>query len=351
MAGATITGATMAAAVLHEPGGPLSIEHVPVPKPGRGEVLIRVRACGLGLTLVWNRNGRRGAPLPRILGHEIAGDIVQVGSGVSGVSAGDRVAVYYYLICGACRWCLAGHEGLCERRAGVVGRDVNGGLAEFVCLPAANVVAIPDGVDYVDAAVTADAGATSLHVLADRAKLQAGETVLVIGAGGGVGVQMVQTACLLGGAVVGVDITPDKLALARTAGAHEALDGRLPDLAQALRSANGGHGYDVVVEMVGRPETLRTSAACLGTRGRLVLVGSYDPEAALAVRHDTLRGEGSVLGSQYCTRDEIRAALRLVADGKIRPVVTQRCSLDKADEVLLAIERMEVAGRACVVFA
>ena len=345
-----MSAAMMAAAVLHEPGGPLSLERVARPVPGPGEVLIRVRACGLGLTLVWNRNGRRGAPLPRIIGHEIAGDIVETGPAVAGLAIGERVAVYYYLMCGACRWCLSGHEDLCERRAGVVGRDVNGGLAEFACLPAANVVAIPDGVDYVDAAVIADAGATSLHVLTDRAKVQPGETVLVLGAGGGVGVHMVQIACLLGGTVVGVDITPEKLALARAAGAHQAMDGLMPDLVQALRSANGDNGFDVVVEMVGRPDTMRTAAACLGTRGRLVLVGSYDPDAALEVRHNTLRGEGSVLGSQYCTRAELGAALRLVAEGKVRPVVTQRCSLDGADAALRAIERMEVAGRACVVF-
>ena len=135
----------MKAMVLREQGGPLHLEDVPVPEPGRGEALVRVRACGLGLTLVWNLKGRgfgRGSipdKVPRIIGHEIAGDVVKVGPNVSAFHSGDRINVYFYLTCGNCRWCNVGREDLCDNHAGYVGRQIDGGLAEYVVLPERNL--------------------------------------------------------------------------------------------------------------------------------------------------------------------------------------------------------------------
>jgi propanol-preferring alcohol dehydrogenase len=339
----------MKAAVLHASGGPLVVEERPRPAPGHGEVLVRVRACGLGLTLVWNRNGRRETRLPRVIGHELAGDVVEVGPGAGGVAPGDRVAAYYYLTCGTCPRCARGQENLCERRRGQVGKEIDGGLAEYVCLPAANVVPLPPGIGYVDAAVAADAIATPVHVLRARARVAPGEVVLVVGAGGGVGVHMVQVARYLGARVIAVDISPAKLALAAEAGASDVIDAMTSDFAVEARRLTEGRGADVVIEMVGRPETLGKSAASLAADGRLVLVGTYDRGAELPVRHDTLR-EGVVMGSQYCTRAELAETLSLVADGRLRPVVTRTCGLAEADGVLRQIEAMALAGRACVVF-
>jgi propanol-preferring alcohol dehydrogenase len=343
--------ATMRAAVLHETGGPLVVEDVAVPSVGPAEVLVRVRACGLGLTLVWNRDGRRDARLPRIIGHEIAGVVVETGPGVDGFRPGDRVAVYYYLSCGECRRCQAGRENLCERRRGQVGRDIPGGLAEFVVLPAANLVPIPDGATDVAAAITTDAVVTALHVVRDRARVQPGETVLVIGGGGGVGVHVVQAARLAGAEVIVTDRTAAKLALATSAGARDVLAADTPDLADRLDRLTAGRGVDVVVDMVGQDATLELAADCLApAAGRIVLVGSSDRAAKLPVSHETLRGEGAVLGSQYGTKRDLRDALDLVADGRIRPLVTRICSLDEADTVLREIESLTVAGRAAVVF-
>lgn len=340
----------MRAAVLHEPGGALAVEDRPRPEPGAGDVLLRVRACGLGLTLVWNRNGRRDAPLPRIIGHEIAGDVVAVGPSVEGIWPGDRAAVYYYLSCGSCRRCRGGQDNLCEDRRGQVGREIDGGLAEYVRLPAANLCPIPPGVDYVGAAIAADAIATPLHVLASRARVEPGETVVVIGAGGGVGVHAVQVARHLGARVIAVDRTAEKVALAEAAGAEAALVFDAETLADAVRRLTDGRGADVVVELVGLAATMRAGAACLGTAGRLVLVGSYDRAAELRVRHETIRGERTILGSQYCTRAELATALALVDEGRVRPVVTRTCTVDEADAVLREIEAMTLSGRACVVF-
>jgi propanol-preferring alcohol dehydrogenase len=340
----------MRAAVLHAAGGPLTVEDVPRPNPAPGEALVRVRACGLGLTLVWNRNGRRDARLPRIIGHEIAGEVVEVGPGVNAFRPGDRVAVYYYLTCGVCRWCRAGRDDLCTNRRGQVGREIDGGLAEFVALPATNLVPLPAGIDDVGAAITSDAVATALHVLTARARLEAGETVLVVGAGGGVGVHVVQIARFLGGRVIALDLGEEKLALAREAGAEVALEAGGPSVGSEIQRQTEGRGVDVVVELVGRSETLELSVGSLGVGGRLVLVGSYERDAEIALTHATLRDERSVLGSQYCTRAELEQALALVAEGRIQPIVTRLCRLEEADAVLRDIEAMAVAGRACIVF-
>ena len=158
----------MKAMVLHQVGGALTMEETPMPQPGPGEVLVRVKACGLGLTLVWNRNDRVGGltgKLPRIVGHEIAGDVMELGEGVDGFQPGDRVNVYFYLTCGDCRWCNVGREDLCDNYSGVVGSQINGGLAEYVSLPVRNLCHITPNLGHVDAAISPDPSATPLPVL------------------------------------------------------------------------------------------------------------------------------------------------------------------------------------------
>lgn len=341
----------MKALVLRESDGPLHMQDLPVPEPGPGEALLRVRACGLGLTLVWNRKGRDGANdrLPRIIGHEIAGDVVGLGTGVTTFKEGDRVIVYYYLTCGDCRWCNLGRDDLCDNHAGYVGRQIDGGLAEYVKLPVRNLCRIPPELGYVDAAVTADAVATPVHVLRERAQVKAPETVLIVGAGGGVGIHMVQMAKVLGARVIAVDIHPDKLALAKEMGADETINSREVGFDEEARRLTDGRGVDVVVEMVGLPETLESSLRSLGKGGRLVFVGTYDSTATLAISPRSLSGELILTGSRYCTRQQLAEAVELVVQGRIRPVVTRICNLDEADEVLRSIERMELAGRACAV--
>jgi alcohol dehydrogenase, propanol-preferring len=339
----------MKALVLKEPGGPLNLEDVPVPQPGVGEALLRVRACGLGLTLVWNRKGRGNTSdkLPRIIGHEIAGDVVEVGPSVTSFKQGDRVNVYYYLTCGDCRWCNLGRDDLCDNHAGYVGRQIDGGLAEYVKLPVRNLCHIPPEMSYVDAGVTADAIATPLHVLRERAQIKAPEAVLIVGAGGGVGIHMVQMAKVLGAWVIAVDISTEKLALAKEMGADELVNSREVGFDEEVRRLTRGRGVDVVVEMVGLPETLKASLRSLGKGGRLVFVGTYDDSAVLPLTPRSLSGELILTGSRYCTRQQLAEAVELVAQGRVRPVVTRICQLEEANEVLNSIERMELAGRAC----
>ncbi|MGH9012186.1 MAG: alcohol dehydrogenase catalytic domain-containing protein [Acidimicrobiia bacterium] len=176
----------MRAAVLKEFGGDIAVRDVPEPVPGIGQVLVAVEACGVGLTLERARTGALGGTTPRIVGHELGGTVVATGPGVTDWTPGDRVTASFYLTCGRCPMCAGGRETLCTAWRGYVGLHIDGALAEAVVLPATNLVRVPDGVGLDEAAIAADAIATPYHVFAERAPLQPGQTVAVIGAGGGV---------------------------------------------------------------------------------------------------------------------------------------------------------------------
>ncbi|UCH73722.1 MAG: alcohol dehydrogenase catalytic domain-containing protein, partial [Rhodospirillales bacterium] len=184
----------MKAMVLKAANEPFVLEEVPDPVAGPGEAVARVYGCGAGLTIQHVKAGRVPAKFPLIIGHEITGEIVETGAGVSGLQPGDPVTAYFYLNCGHCRWCLSQLEPLCENLAGNVGRDCDGGYAEYIKLPAHIFVKLPEGLDHrkypAQIGVISDAIATPYKVLS-RARIRAGETVAVFGAGGGVGIHMV----------------------------------------------------------------------------------------------------------------------------------------------------------------
>src|SRR5512145_765903 len=227
---------TMKAMVLREYGAPLCLETVAVPKIGPNDVVLRVRAVGVGLTVViMTAVPGRVTSFPRIPGHEVAGEVTEVGAEVTHVAVGERVVCHFYLTCGSCRFCRSGRETLCTAFRGFVGQASDGGYAEYMALPARNVTPIPAGVSDVDAAIASDAIATPYHACREEARVGPGDTVLIVGAGGGVGIHGVQMAKLCGGWVVGADITDDKLDAAKAAGADAVVDGRASDLAAQVR--------------------------------------------------------------------------------------------------------------------
>lgn len=195
----------MRAAVLDAFGGDVAVREVEEPVPAAGEVLVAVEACGVGLTLERARTGALGGSTPRIVGHEMGGTVAEVGPGVDSWQPGDRVTTSFYLTCGLCPMCAGGRETLCTAWRGYVGTHVDGALAEYVVLPARNLVAVPEGVGSDEAAIAADAIATPYHVFTARAPLRPGQTVAVIGAGGGVGVHMAATARAFGARVVAIE--------------------------------------------------------------------------------------------------------------------------------------------------
>ena len=342
----------MKAQVLHGMGQPLRYEDVPVPKIGPADVLVRVRACGIGLTVVnLIATPGRVTSYPRIPGHEIAGDIVEAGTAVRTVKVGQRVTNHFYLTCGQCRQCRSGRETLCLNPGGNIGAATDGGYAEYVVLPARNVVPIPDGVTYVDAAVASDAIATPYHACHKEARLAPGDSVLVIGAGGGVGVHMVQMARLCGARVLAADIGDDKLTLAKSIGADDIIDARNGKLAEEVRKLTQGQGVNAVIDIVASRATLEAGLQALGMGGRLVIVGAqpkavYGADPGFTVNPIDFLHRGLELhSSRYVNAAEIAQTLELVRQKRIKPMVTQTFALEKVEEAHELIRRNATAGR------
>jgi propanol-preferring alcohol dehydrogenase len=325
----------MQALILDEPNVPLHLAEVPTPEPGPGEVLVKVKACGVGLTVVnactGQMGGTTGPMRNRIPGHEIAGEVAENGPGAGQFKPGDRVLAYFYLTCDRCKWCRRGRNPLCDNFRGYVGRDVDGGYAEYVKLPENSLFALPDGIDDVAATTIADAIGTPVHVCGPRANIQPGERVMVVGAAGGVGIHMLQVAKLHGAELIAVDLDDAKLERTREYGADHLvnLEGLGADAAtEVVRQATAGQGVDVVIDMVNSSDTLRWGYDLLGKGGRLVNLGTR-PGVELSLWPATLvQKEVTVSGSRYHSKAEYMQAIDLVRQGKVRPVVSRTVPLE-----------------------
>lgn len=336
--------------VLEAPNTPFIMKDVPDPVAAPGEAVAKVYACGSGLTIQHVKAGRMEADFPRIIGHEIIAEIVEVGAGVNGLDIGDIVTSYYYINCGHCRWCQSNLEPLCENTGGNVGRDCDGGYAEYIKLPAHLFLKLPEGLDYQNHAaelgVVMDAVATPYKVL-KRARVKAGETVAVFGAGGGVGIHQVMMAKWARARVIAVDIAADKFEACREAGADETVDPSQDDAVQALLDLTGGQGVDVAIDYVSATSTLEAGAKSLGRHGRLVTLGGAGQDFN-ASSMDMLLKEQELLGSRYVTRSEILESYDLIASGEIWPIVTDIRPLAEAEAIHERVEKGEVIGRAAL---
>ncbi len=338
---------TMAAAVLDEFGGTLRLEERPVPRPGPGEALVRVLACGTGLTIEWARIGRLGGSTPRVLGHEYAGTVAELGLGVDGWREGDLVTGSFYLFCGHCTMCAGGRETLCLNFEGYIGIAVDGAFAEYVVVPARNLVPVPEGVPVREAGIIADAIATPYHVAAQRAHIGPGDRVAVIGAGGGVGIHMVQMARVFGGTAAAVDRDAKKLSRLREMDLGVVVDASSEGWPSHLTEEMGG-SLDVVVDMVGSAETLAAAWEVLGVGGRFVSVAAT-PGVTMPVEPlQLVMKEVVVTGTRYASRADIAASLDLVRTGAVECVVGARYPLDRVQEAMEAIQANEVFGRVLI---
>jgi propanol-preferring alcohol dehydrogenase len=340
----------MKAMVVNNWGERSVLQDIPVPKPGPGEALMQVRAAGVGLTLLNMRTGRSGGTTPRIMGHELGGDIVAVGDHVTNVKAGDRCTVYFYLTCGHCRWCRGGRETLCENLFGHVGVHRDGGFAEYVALPAENFLPIPDGLDYEAAAIAADAVNTNWHCMKLRARVTPHDTVLLIGAGGGVGIHGVQMAKLFGARVIAADVSDEKLQLARQWGADEVINVRsTPDVIAEARRLTDGRGVDAAVDYVGNGPSFETAIKSLGKGGRAVIIGAAGGDSTFTAR-DLIQGEQEVMGSRHSTRREFIETLELMARGLIKPVVGRRTHFTEVESIFDDIIAERLLGRGALTY-
>ena len=338
----------MKAALLHKLGGPLALEERPQPQPAAGEVLLKTRACGIDGTDLKLLDGFGYAPeLPFVMGHEVAGQVAAVGAGVSEFAPGDRAAVYNFLTCGACPYCRTFREQLCPQMGGIVGvLDVAGGYAEYVCLPAQQLIALPDGVSYADGATCCDAGMTAIHAV-ERSGARLGDRVLVIGIGG-VGSIVTQLLAAAGVKVLAVDSDAAKEDWALSMGAAVFLNEAGDDLAARAQCVSEGIGVDRVIDVVGLAGTMSAGFASLRRGGRMVVVG-YTPEPFPLSGKELAQNEKEVVGSRAGRRDDLRRCLELYAGGTLRSIVRQTYALDAVNEALAHL-RAGLRGRIVLTF-
>ncbi len=335
----------MKAAILDETG--VHVADMPQPQAGPGEVVVRVRACGVNRLDLLIRDGRTAKPaFPHILGSEAAGEVAELGAGVTAVAAGARVAIAPYLSDHSCEFCLRGEESICLR-GDILGLASQGGYAEFVKVPASALAPLPEGVSFDAAAAVGLATITAWHMLLARAKVQPGETVLVIGASGGVGSAAVQIAKLAGARVIATAGSDEKLRQAQALGADDLINYREKDYFQEVRALTGKRGVDVVVENVGE-ETWEKSVASLARMGRLVSCGAMTGDNGKVNLWSFFAKEISLIGSYGGSRGDLVSVLKLVAQGRLKPVIHGRYSLDQVPEAHRIMEGREHFGKLIV---
>ncbi len=332
----------MQAAILKEFGRPLLVTEVPTPVPAEGEALVRVVAAGVCGTDLKIASGAFAptTPLPLILGHEIAGELV---SEVDGLPKGKRVACYHYRPCGDCRWCRAGEFTLCPRSRRL-GFERDGGLAEFVSVPRGNLIPFSDDTDFALAAVSMDAVTAPWRAIVTRARLRRGETLVVAGAGG-LGLCAVQIATALGAKVAAIDPVAGHRELALEQGAEVVAD---PSDVSSIR-AWAPDGVDAGFESSGTRAGLDSLIQVVTPGGRVVCCG-YRPgvEYGLDSAHLVL-DEITLLGSRAGSRDDARDALRAVESGIVKPQIMARLRLAEVNRALDLLREGKVLGRVVVI--
>jgi len=338
---------TMKAAVVHSYGAPLRLEEVPVPRPGPGQVVVKIAASGVCHTDLHAADGDWPVkpPLPFIPGHEGVGHVAAVGDGVARLKDGDRVGIpWLHSACGHCEFCRTGWETLCPTQQNT-GYGVNGGYAEYALAAADYVGVVPDSLDFLLAAPVLCAGVTTYKGLKE-AEVRPGEWVAIVGIGG-LGHVAVQYARAMGMHVVAVDVAADKLQLATRLGAELAVDATDADAtARALRETGGGvHGALVTAVS---PPAFRQAIGLLRSRGTCSLVGLPPgdfpaPIFELVLKRLTVRG--SIVG----TRQDLHEALAFAGEGLVRPTV-ETSPLEAINDVFGRLKRGDVNGRVVLTF-
>jgi NADPH:quinone reductase-like Zn-dependent oxidoreductase len=335
------------AVVLREHGGPdvLRRERLPVEEPGPGEVRIAVRAVALNHLDLWVRRGGPAFKLtyPHRLGADVAGVVDALGPGVTGLEVGQRAVVNPGNSCGVCRACLSGRDNLC-RQYGILGEHRDGGYGELLVVPRQNVAPYPGDLSFPEAASGLLTFLTAWQMLVDKAAVRPGETVLVQGAGSGVGVAAVQIARLHGARVIATAGSDGKLARLADLGAEATIIHRTADFVAEVKKLTGRRGVDVVFEHVGGA-TFEGSVRAVATGGRIVTCGATSGfEPTIDLRHIFFR-QIAVLGSTMGSKGALLEVLEHVAAGRLRPIVDRAMPLAQAAEAHRALESRDVFGK------
>jgi acryloyl-coenzyme A reductase len=342
----------MRAVVQHATGPPEILEDtkVPVPSEVTGDrVLLRIKACGVCYHDVLVRDGtfRQRVELPVIPGHELAGEVVAVGEEVQDLEVGDQVASTNRETCGHCRWCRTGHEPQCARQ-GFFGHNIPGGYAEYAVARENSLVKVPSSIPPAMASFLSCAIGTELHALVTIAGTQVGDTVVVTGAGGGLGVHGVQLAKRAGATVIAVTTAEGKAAALKRHGADEVLVVQRGERFDKRLRALAPDGVDVVCDNVGQP-VFESCFPALAVEGRYVFVGQINDVPISLNPAWLLLHETRLVGSRSSTRAELEQVVALVDSGAIEPVLEATLPLHEAAEAHRRLERGAMTGRLVLV--
>jgi D-arabinose 1-dehydrogenase-like Zn-dependent alcohol dehydrogenase len=340
----------MKAMVVRAPGSTdvLKIEQVADPTPGPKDVIIKVDACGVCFHDIVTRNGtlKYGVHMPCILGHEISGTVVEVGRDVRAFRKDDRVAtVQRYHICGSCRYCRTGREPLCPDRKFAGDWGLIGGYAQYVAIEDDNVALVPEGVALQDASIVACALGTILNAIREVGRLSAGESVLVTGAGGGLGMHAVQLARLAGAHVVAQTTSPEKADRIRALGAHAVIvHGRGEDFSGAVKQATAGAGVDAAVDNVGS-QLFGPIRRSMAIGGRWIMIGQLTGQFVPFNPAQLFLKNVSMPSATSTTRKQLEDCLALVARGAVKPIISLALPLERAAQAHEMVEAGKAAGR------
>jgi 6-hydroxycyclohex-1-ene-1-carbonyl-CoA dehydrogenase len=320
----------MKAAVFHGPDTGIKIEDIPVPQIGPDEILVKVAACGACHTDL--HYIEHGVPTfkkpPLVLGHEASGIVEEAGVDVESFTTGQRVLIPAVLTCGKCRFCRMGRENICSDMK-MLGNHFDGAYAEYIAVPAKDVLILPESIPLQEASIIADALSTPYHAVKNRARVQPGDTVVVFGCGG-VGINAVQLAASVGAYVIAVDLSERKLEWARELGAAHTINPlEVPRVSKAVKRLTSG-GADIAMEVIGNPTTIEEAFESVRVGGRLCIVG-YTPETISIIAGKIMFKELEIVGSLGCPPGEYVPLIRMVELGRIdvARLVTHRFDLDE----------------------
>lgn len=337
----------MRALIVDQPGRPpaLSVKEVPVPEPAPEEALVRVEGCGFCHhdMLVMSGTLRRGVAPGVILGHEIAGVVEQTGSDVTGLKVGERVVSILTNACGKCGRCLNGQEHRCSSGVGI-GHGCAGGFAEFVAISEFSLIKVDDDVDLISAALFACPMGVALQAAQNIARIQPGETVVVTGAGGGLGVHAVQAASSLGARVLAVTSSPDKLGSFAPLGGEEILHSEELDFSEMVLALTEDEGAAVVMDTVGSP-LFPSAWRSLAQFGRLVLMGEVAGRRVDINLAEIIFRDARILGSSGVSRASVEQAAGMVSRGELNPIVSRTFTLEEAKTAFSFLASRQPLGR------
>ena len=323
----------------------IEVREIEEPRAGPGDVVVEVRAAGLCGHDIAIMTGllRRGVDHDVVLGHEVSGVVAEAGPGVEAPAVGDRVVASLTAFCGECDRCVSGMDYRCRSGVGV-GHGVNGGFAEYVCLPARCVTVLPDGLDTAQAALLACPIAVCVRAIKSVARVSPGESVLVTGAGGGLGVHAVQVARALGGQVFAATSSPSKLdALERFAPGGVILGAEL-DFSELVLAFTEDEGADVVIDTVGSA-VFGSAIRSLAQYGRMVALGEVAGGRASINLTNLMFRDAALHGSTGASLRDIRTAIELVERGGVEPVVHREMALESAAEAVEMVTNLRATGR------